>query len=181
MARAQDPLSVEFLLLGIIRRKPIHAYDLDKLLKSVPDLHIVWRFKQSQLYATLNKLERNNLISSSLAVGAAFPFRKVYTPTELGNREFLKWREQPVDYPNLIRSEYMIKMYFLVDEPYPEFERLVTIQIRECERWLGNIDKKTGKDDEASLYQQVVLEYRRKSIQATIDWLNSCLALHKSH
>ncbi len=179
MAREQDPLSVEFLLLGIIRKKPIHAYDLDKMLRTVPEFHIVWRFKQSQLYATLNKLERNQLIISTLAAGSAFPFRKVYSATELGNREFEKWRESPVDYPNLIRSEYMIKILFLLEEPYSEFERLINIQVQECHRWLDHIEKGGENDDRESLYQQVVIEYRRKNIEATIDWLNSCLALRK--
>jgi DNA-binding PadR family transcriptional regulator len=179
MAREQDPLSVEYLLLGIIRKKPIHAYDLDKMLRNVPEFHIVWRFKQSQLYATLNKLERNQLINSTLAAGSAFPFRKVYTTPELGNREFEKWRESPVDYPNLIRSEYMIKVLFLLEEPYPEFERLINIQVRECHHWLDNLAKGSKKDNQKSLYQQVVIEYRRKNIEATIDWLNSCLEMRK--
>ena len=181
MAREQDPLSVEFLLLGIIRKKPIHAYDLDKMLRSVPDYHIVWRFKQSQLYATLNKLERNQLINSTLAAGSAFPFRKVYSATDLGNREFEKWRESPVDYPNLVRSEYMIKIMFLLEAPYPEFERLINVQIQECHRWLDHLDKSGEKDNDGSLYQDVVLEYRRKNIEATIDWLKSCLELRKNN
>ncbi len=32
MSRKQDPLSVEYILLGVIRQSPIHAYDLAKKL-----------------------------------------------------------------------------------------------------------------------------------------------------
>ena len=113
MSRKQDPLSVEFLLLGIIRKQPIHAYDLDKMLKEKEELSVVWRFNQSQLYAILDKLEKNNLIQSEITQGSAFPFRKIYTLTQEGEDAFQAWKVRPVEKTRELRWVFWVKLFFL--------------------------------------------------------------------
>ena len=58
MPRAPEPYSTEYLLLGLIQANPIHPYDLHKQLSSDADLRLIWRINQSQLYATVDKLEK---------------------------------------------------------------------------------------------------------------------------
>ncbi len=136
MARKPDPLSVEYLLLGIIMKQSIHAYDLDKMLNSTEDLNIVWRFNQSQLYAVLDKLERNGLIMSTISTGSAFPFRKVYSLTEHGLSEFRKWKTSPVEQPNAMRSNFLVKLYFLENEPLSVFESIVRARLQSVKNGL---------------------------------------------
>src|SRR5258706_15088282 len=48
---------MEYALLGLIRARPMHAYELSQQLASGEALGRVWRLKQSHLYALLSKLE----------------------------------------------------------------------------------------------------------------------------
>lgn len=180
MSRKQDPLSVEYILLGVIRQSPIHAYDLAKKLGSQEELSIIWRFNQSQLYAVLEKIERNGLIQSEIKAGAAFPFRKVYSLTEKGDKLFNQWKAEPVEHPHNLRSDFMAKLYFLKDEPQVQFESVIHAQIAVCEKWLDNFHKRTDGLPADSAYPKMVFDFRIKSLEAMIDWLNSCLEIYRN-
>lgn len=179
MARKPDPLSVEYLLLGIIMKQSIHAYDLDKMLNSTEDLNIVWRFNQSQLYAVLDKLERNGLIMSTISTGSAFPFRKVYSLTEHGLSEFRKWKTSPVEQPNAMRSNFLVKLYFLENEPLSVFESIVRDQIAVSQKWLDAQTNRRNDEANPSTYKRMVLEFRIGNIQSTIDWLEDCIEIKR--
>ena len=181
MARKQNPITVEFLLLGIIRNQPIHAYDLDKLLNEHEELNIVWKFNQSQLYAILDKLEKNNLIQSEMAQGDAFPFRKVYTLTELGEKLFQQWKISPVEKPRTLRSDFLVKLYFLKDEPTAVFETVIHEQIKVCEEWIDSLVKKQKERPEDSVYIQMVLQFRIENLKAAISWLEECLEIRRNN
>ena len=75
MPRQQDPLTMDFLLLGLINRQPTHAYELYKQVSSSEDLKTLWTFRQSRLYAVLDKIERNGLISRSFPSARSAPSR----------------------------------------------------------------------------------------------------------
>ena len=53
-------------LLGFVRQQPSHGYDIYRQLMQSPELRLIWRVKQSRLYALLARLEE-----AGLAVGAA--------------------------------------------------------------------------------------------------------------
>ena len=67
---------MDFLLLGIIDRKPTHAYDLYKQLTSSEELKTLWTFRQSRLYAVLDKIEKNGLITTAIESDSSLPVRK---------------------------------------------------------------------------------------------------------
>ncbi len=179
MARKQDPLTIEYLLLGIIRQKPIHAYDLDKLLNEREELNIIWRFNQSQLYAILEKLEKNHLIESTLEPGAAYPFRKVYVLTEHGEDSFQEWKIKPVDKSRSLRSEFLAKLYFLNDDPLNTFESVLFRQIELCEGWVTALERRLKSVDGESAYIRMVLQFRLENLNAAVAWLKECLEIRR--
>jgi len=180
MSRKQDPLSVEFLLLGIIRKQPIHAYDLDKMLKEKEEFSVVWRFNQSQLYAILDKLEKNNLIQSEITQGSAFPFRKIYTLTQEGEDAFQAWKVRPVEKPRELRSDFLVKLYFLKDEPYQIFESVIKQQIMLCNQWIELQNTHLKNQPEDAVYLRMVYQFRLESLRSNVTWLNECLSIQKN-
>lgn len=165
MPRKQDPLTMEYLLLGVISREPIHPYDLNKLLKSDPELKSIWHFEQSRLYALLDKLEKNGLISSKMEEGDAFPFRKVYHITREGKFLFSLWLQEPAAHHNELRSSFLAKLYFLREYP-EELSDLTDRQIILCKEWAEKA-RYEGEGD----YLQMLSAFRVTMIQAAIDWL----------
>lgn len=177
MSRKQDPLSVEYILLGIIKKKPIHAYDLAKILSTQEELRIIWHFNQSQLYAILDKIEKNGLIQSKIISGDAFPFKKVYSLTDRGNDMFQQWKLEPVQQPRMLRSDFLAKLYFLKDEPQSQFSSVIEKQIAICEKWLLDYQKRKEMISSESLYPKIVFDFRIKSLEAMISWLQECIEM----
>lgn len=171
MARQQDPLTMDFLLLGIIDRKPTHAYDLYKQVTTSEELKTIWTFRQSRLYAVLDKIERSGLINTEIEPGDTLPNRKICTLTPIGKATFEKWLHSPVDHMNEIRSDFLGKLYFLKDRPKEEMQQLVHEQIKSCEHWLSNIEKKLSEHPDAHDYLHIVYSFRAEFIQATLSWL----------
>ena len=53
----KPPLTIEHALLGFLRQRPIHAYQIHQQLLQVEALGPIWHHKQSQLYALLSRPE----------------------------------------------------------------------------------------------------------------------------
>ncbi len=179
MSRTQDPLSVEYILLGLIHERPIYAYDLYKKISSDKDLNTVWKFNQSQIYAVLDKIERNKLIQAKITAGAAYPFRKVYSLTEEGEIRFQTWKVTPVEHANAVRSDFMAKLYFLNQEPEDVFKKALSGQIEKSQEWLAWFQKLQRETSPEETYLRMVYGYRIQSIEMIISWLNNCLLERK--
>lgn len=173
MTRQQDPLTMDFLLLGIIDRKPTHAYDLYKQLTSSEELKTLWTFRQSRLYAVLEKIERNGLISTTIQENAALPVRKICTLTESGKAVFEEWLHSPVDHMNELRSDFLGKLYFLNERPQEERQHVIDLQKRRCEIWLGNIEKKLSQHPDPGDYLNMIYSFREEFIHSALRWLNT--------
>lgn len=173
MARPQDPLTMDFLLLGIIDQKPTHAYDLYKQLTSSEELKTLWTFRQSRLYAVLDKIERNGLIATSVDAEPTLPIRKVCSLTPLGKETFEDWLHSPVDHMNEIRSDFLGKLYFLKDRPQQEREQVLNVQKTRCETWLRNIEKKLEEHPEPEDFLHMVYSFRTEFIRSALCWIDS--------
>ncbi len=173
MTRQQDPLTMDFLLLGIIDQQPTHAYDLYKKLTSSEDLKTLWTFRQSRLYAVLEKIERNGLISTTIDQNETLPVRKTCTLTSEGKKVFEEWVHSPVDHMNEIRSDFLGKLYFLKDRSKEERRQVLDMQKHRCETWLGNIEKKLSEHPDPEDYLHTVYSFRAEFIRSTLRWLDS--------
>ena len=171
MSRKQDPLSIEFLLLGIIRKAPIHTYDLNKLIAGDEEIRTVWHFNQSQLYALLDKIEKNGLIESEIAVGSAFPFRKVYSITSSGETAFTEWLITPVEHSYKLRSDFLAKLYFLKDSQKEQLNTLINNQLVFCSKWREKADSWKNGETSDSQFLHMVGDYRKSIIDASEEWL----------
>lgn len=171
MARQQDPLTMDFILLGLIGQQPTHAYDLYKQLTTSEELKTLWTFRQSRLYAVLDKIEKNGLITTVVDPSSSLPVRKICTLTPKGQAAFEEWLHTPVAHMNEIRSDFLAKLYFLKDRPVHEQQKVLTEQKHRCEIWLGNIEKKLAEHPGAEDYLHIVFSFRQEFIRSTLRWL----------
>ncbi len=173
MARQQDPLTMDFVLLGIIQQKPTHAYDLYRKLTGSEELKALWTFRQSRLYAVLDKIERNGLITTSVDPTSTLPVRKICTLTPEGEAVFEQWLHSPVNHINEIRSDFLGKMYFLKDRPKIERTAVIEAQIYSCRKMQENIEKKLRQHPESDDFLHIVYSFRSIFIRSTLDWLEA--------
>jgi len=173
MARSQDPLTMDFILLGIIGMNPIHPYELHKQLSGSEELKTLWTFNQSRLYAVLEKIEKNGLIVTSVVPGDSLPARKVCTITDQGRETFEKWLHSPVEHMNEIRSDFLARLYFLKNRPAAERLQVVQMQKLSCEGWLCHFEEKLSEHPSAEDYLHMVYSFRAAFIRTTLQWLDT--------
>ncbi|MBQ6518161.1 MAG: PadR family transcriptional regulator [Anaerolineaceae bacterium] len=172
MSRSQDPLTMDFLLLGIIDRQPTHAYDLYKQVTSSEELKTLWTFRQSRLYAVLDKIERSGMISTAIDADSTLPVRKICTITPVGKSAFENWLHTPVSHMNEIRSDFLGKLYFLKDRPKGEQQKVLEAQKKQCEIWLQNIEKKLSEHPGSEDYLHMIYSFRAEFIRSALRWLD---------
>lgn len=173
MTRQQDPLTMDFILLGMIKQKPTHAYDLYRQLTCSEELKTLWTFRQSRLYAVLDKIERNGLITATVDPESTLPVRKICALTPAGDAVFEEWLHSPVDHLNEIRSDFLGKMYFLKDRPDQERRAVIEAQIFSCRKWQESIEKKLKQHPEPDDFLHIVYSFRADFIRSALHWLES--------
>jgi PadR family transcriptional regulator, regulatory protein AphA len=173
MPRQQAPLSLEYILLGFLEQNPTYGYDLYKNISDFDAISLVWRIKQSQLYALLERLEDEGLIYSTIILGETRPNRKQYQITSIGKQTFYAWRNSPVQHEREVRIEFLAKVHFaLMTGPEPVLE-LIEEQKTVCYEWMSKIQNDLMNAPEDQVYERIVFDFRLHHTQATIDWLET--------
>ena len=102
-------MSLEYAILGFINYHPYSGYDLKKIFDT--SVHHFWPADQSQIYRTLSRLMENGLVEMEKISQDDRPDRKVYSITDAGRTELMKWLAGP---PPLgePRSAPLIQIFF---------------------------------------------------------------------
>jgi DNA-binding PadR family transcriptional regulator len=88
-------VSVPLTLLGLLDREPSHGYDLKREYDAYFGRTKPLLF--GQVYATLARLARDGMVSTTELASAAGPERKRYAITDLGRSELAAWLAEPVE------------------------------------------------------------------------------------
>ena len=167
-------LTIELSLLGFLKSGPLHGYQLHHELGDPAGLGGVWRIKQAQLYALLDKLEGDGYITSSLQPQETRPARRVYQLTDLGRSAFQDWLSGAVEAPRQMRQEFQAKLFFACHGSVEMRSQLIKAQRAACQRWLVNHKSQAAEDRQGDPYLWLVDQYRLGQIQAMLDWLDTC-------
>ena len=167
-------LSFEYALLGFLRSGPLHGYQIYQELRDPSGLGLIWRLKQSQLYALLARLEDEGYISAELQVQETRPTRKEYHLTPQGQDAFLKWVQNPVPVARRIRQEFLAKLYFARREGPEISARLIERQRATCQSWLADLNDSVPPSASQETQPWLIYQYRLHHVRAIIDWLGLC-------
>lgn len=172
----KDLLTSEYMLLGLLDQKPAHGYELFKRIVDPEDVGMIWRVKMSNLYAQLNKLERDGLITGTFQPGSSHPSRVEFTISKKGQESLENWLTMTVPHHRGLRQEFMLKFFFLRARTDLNALRALTIrQLGECEWWLEDTQKKLLSVDPGNNIKIELLSYRHSVIKSQIEWLNGLL------
>jgi PadR family transcriptional regulator, regulatory protein AphA len=167
--------SAETALLGFLRGGPIHGYEIYQTLINTPELGLIWRIKQSRLYAMLDRLDHAGCLETTLIHQENRPPRKMLQLSPTGLAVYRAWLVEPVAQPRDMRLTFMLKLYFAIQEGDYVIDHLLDGQIKKCEEWLAAqraaITPSTTKSVSLS---HLVNGFREGQIQAMKSWLESC-------
>jgi DNA-binding PadR family transcriptional regulator len=175
-------MSLPHALLGLIRYQPATGYDLKNTFKN--SIHFFWNAALPHIYRTLKQMETQGLIVSRIELGEGKPNRKVYRITEAGEKEFLRWLNEPPENPEP-RLPMLVKVFFAHRMPEPEFKKHL-LQWREhfvglLEKYekevAGVIEQYSVRFDacEDAFYWGLTLDYGMRQARMVIQWCDHAL------
>ncbi len=160
-------------LLGFFIEKPKYGYELYKHISRDTSFFKIWYLKQSQFYGFLERLFNEGFLSQKMIEGDQYPDRKLFTITDEGIRKLKDWITNPVKRGREMRQEFFAKLfiakYFFEDR----IESLIENQIKLCTQWIEEQDEYLI--NEKDQFQILLIDYRKKQIQAMIDWLDQVI------
>lgn len=170
------PLTVELALLGFLREGALHGYEIHRRLADPVGLGLVWRLKQSHLYALLARLEEEGYLTSAVRPQEARPPRKLFRLTRTGSSAFLDWIQAPVPHGRDLRLDFLTKYYF-AERAGPKYTaRLFKRQRLACRDWLRAQQKLVDAVGPAPTFERQVHQFRIGQIEAMLAWLDLCEA-----
>jgi DNA-binding PadR family transcriptional regulator len=163
----------EYAILGLLKDRPMHGYELFQYFADGTLGQIV-HLEMSQMYAFLKKLERLKYISAQLEPQGARPPRKVFHLTETGQETFFSWLVLPVEKPRDIRILFLIKLYFIERFLPQKTQHLIEQQLQACRYFLAHLESQQQANTETggdAFFKHVVLRSRIYQTRSLLDWL----------
>ena len=104
-------MSVKYAMLGILAEKDLHGYEIKSSFdEKVGDF---WSLNYGQIYTTLDRLEKEDLVTHDRQAQDKRPDRKIYSITRKGKKELEEWLSTPVNRVRALRDEFFIKLVFM--------------------------------------------------------------------
>lgn len=168
------PLTMEHALLGLVRQRPMYAYEIHQTLAQAEALGLVWQLKQSQTYALLARLEEAGYLASTLEAQDSRPPRKVLQLTESGEAAFARWLVAPMRHGRDFRLEFLAKLFFAAQESAAVLAALLAAQRDACDGLIAQLRARLAAIAPERPYDRLVLQFRLGQLAATLGWLDTC-------
>ena len=177
-------MSLDHILLGLLR-EPATGYDLKNAFSE--SVRHFWSAELSQIYPTLKRLEQRRMLRSRVEPSPKGPNRRVYTLTDEGRAELLRWlRSGPV--VGTERFAYLAQLYFMdAIGDLRETRAFMTVLRDHLSRWLaqlwaverdviaahGDVPERYG---DAGFHRFAALRMGIHSVGSKVAWCDETLA-----
>jgi len=167
---------LEMTILGIVREKPRHAYDIEKVIekKGIRDrLNIGF----STIYSTLKKMEKNSWLESQYKTQERLPGRRIYTITYKGRQLFAEELKKALSLPQREQSLFETGLSFGEYLSQEEIKEALSLYDSELSRL---IQKKIGEIthfNNPSVIERALIMRPLSLWQAERKWIRELLAL----
>ncbi len=101
---------LKYALLGFLNYSSASGYDLKQFMDV--STSNFWHAKQSQIYTTLKKLEKDGMVISHIEPQESRPSRRVYEITEAGREDLKNWTAQPLMEIESRKEKLLLKLFF---------------------------------------------------------------------
>lgn len=163
----------EYAVLGLLRRRPAYGYELKQQLTGGKGLARVCPVEPAMVYAILKSLAGMELIDGEWD-SSSYPPRAVYTATMEGDAEFERWLRRPVGRMREVRHDFLVKLYFALEDDPLLASSLVAEEIDAC-RAYGEEIAIEMKDIPPGSFDAIALGSKASAARITEEWLAQCL------
>ena len=176
-------MSIKFAILGILAEGDLHGYELKTSFdEKVGDF---WSLNYGQIYSTLDRLEKEELVTHDRQAQDKRPDRKIFSITPQGRNELEKWLSTPVTKVRALRDEFFVKLVFMdKTNPCPILELIEKQKVLYLKHMNQLTHRKVALKKEAkdlnALTTELLMDAGLFHAEADIKWLSLCEAKIKA-
>jgi len=164
--------AAEYAILGVLRERPMHGYEIARRFAADLDLGLVLPLDMSSVYALLKDLHEQDLIEGQRQVVGLRPPRPVFHLLPEAERLFLQWIEEPVGRLREVRSDLLLKLYFCRTIGTACTARLLDAQLEASRGYLERVERFTAESPSGS-FERLVRDSKIGPARATVAWLEA--------
>jgi PadR family transcriptional regulator, regulatory protein AphA len=101
---------LKYVLLGALSYQPLTGYQLKQFIESAAG-HF-WYAQTSQIYRTLEALEKDGALVSEIEARGDRPDRRIYQITPTGQADLLAWLKQPMTEIEPTKDSLLVRLFF---------------------------------------------------------------------
>ncbi len=107
---------LRYVLLGALSYLPLTGYQIKQFIDQ--SARHFWHAQTSQIYRTLDALEKEGMVESERQPQNDRPDRRVYSLTDAGRADLLAWLHQPMTEIEPTKDTLLVRLFFaaLVDK-----------------------------------------------------------------
>lgn len=166
-------MSIRHGLLALLSGGPRHGYQLRVEFEA--STGATWPLNIGQVYTTLSRLERDGLVAPEESDEQG---RVVYTITEAGRAEMVRWFSTPVIHSDRPRDELVIKLAMAVAAKKVDVAAVIHRQRTATMRTLQELTRAKRAATEGAA-QRLVIDSMIFQAEAEQRWLDHCEAVLK--
>ena len=176
-------MTLKYAILGFLQFEPLSGYDL-KTRYFDGSVANFFPANQKQIYRTLERLEGEGWVTSSLEIQSSRPNRREYQITAAGQNALQNWLRE--SYPvQPLRLPFLVQLYFSRNIAPAEVLRVLEDQLRQHREQLAyyhDINLPALDDPAVDLehkYGVMTLDFGIRFEQMQVEWLEQMLTVIK--
>jgi DNA-binding PadR family transcriptional regulator len=104
-------MALKYVLLGALSyQQPLTGYQLKQFIDH--SAKHFWYAQTSQVYRTLETLEKEGLLTSKIEAQEKHPDRRIYQITAAGHADLLTWLKQPMTEIEPTKDALLVRLFF---------------------------------------------------------------------
>ncbi len=180
-------MSLKHGLLGILHHGPMAGYDLNQIFNQ--SLNFFWAAETSQIYRELNSMEKQGWLSSEIVLQTEKPNRKVYSLTDSGREEFIRWLStDDLESSMKVRHSFIMRIFFSGRRPMEAtIDSLKAYQahLEAAAKAMESVESSISRYEQGpagsreSLFWRLTADYGRRSNRMAREWAENAINLLK--
>lgn len=165
-------MSLRFGILGLLAEQPLHGYQVKQRFEDL--LGGTWEVNIGQVYQTLQRLERDGLVTPTGDRGDRG--RQAYEVTAAGKAAFEEWLADPESQPQMLREEVYVKILLLARGGNGSLDTLINRQRRVYLQRLRDLADQQRLAEQRG-HRELALLFKAGQLhtEADLKWLDACV------
>ena len=161
-------------MLGLLTAGPRHGYELKSAFES--ELAPQSSLNFGQVYASLERLEREGLVAHEVVSQEERPDKKVFQLTERGEQELAQWLHAPSVLSLDLRNETFLKLAVARRVPAGDPVAVLRVERRHAFARLHEVTEARMRAAEGGgpLELELLLDLASLRLEAFLQWLERC-------